>query len=181
MSNDRGLRPQLLDRIGLLLNELRELDHAAPASDAGRNASTLQGREEDDPVARAHSIAALAKRLYRIRRLREAAFGPHFEQDGAWDMLLDLFIAEGQRKRVSVSSLCAAAGIPQTSGIRVINGMIEAGLIVRIPDPLDRRRVFIDLTDEARNKMGEFHLATLPKNPIPVIKLPIIKSHDHHV
>jgi DNA-binding MarR family transcriptional regulator len=86
----------------------------------------------------------------RSRRMRDQFFEPAgLFEDPAWDMLLDLFAAHLEGARVSVSSLCIAAAVAPTTALRWIGRMTGAGLFVRTPDPEDRRRAFIDLSDGA--------------------------------
>lgn len=82
----------------------------------------------------------------RTRRLREQFFDRELFADPAWDMLLDLFAAHLEHVRVSVSSLCIAASVPPTTGLRWIGTMRDAGLFERQDDPFDRRRAFIGLS-----------------------------------
>lgn len=65
--------------------------------------------------------------------------------------MLDLMIARIERLRVAVSSLCIAAAVPATTALRWIKTLTETGIFVRVDDPTDRRRVFIELSDDAAN------------------------------
>lgn len=103
--------------------------------------------------------SALVRRLLRHRHQRAAHFGSDLFADPAWDMLLDLTAARGERKRVSVTSLCIAAGVPATTALRWIAQMTEQGLFVRVDDRADRRRAFIDLSDQAAIGMARYFAA----------------------
>ena len=92
----------------------------------------------------------------RARRLRDQYFGGGLFEDPAWDMLLDLFAAELERGQVSVSSLCIAAAVAPTTALRWISRMTEAGLFERQPDPFDRRRAFMGLSDRASAGMRNY-------------------------
>lgn len=61
------------------------------------------------PPSLAEPSAADVRRAIRARRLRDQFFGTALFEDPGWDMLLDLYAAELERGRVSVSSLCIAA------------------------------------------------------------------------
>ena len=100
--------------------------------------------------------AARVRDMIRVRRLRDRFFGEEMFADPAWDMLLDLFAAELEDSRVSVSSLCIAAAVPPTTALRWITNMTEAGLLQREADPGDRRRAFIVLTPKAGRAMREY-------------------------
>lgn len=82
----------------------------------------------------------------RARRLRDGFFGEGLFEEPAWDMLLDLFAAELEGARVSVSSLCIAAAVAPTTALRWIVRMTDEGLFERRPDPRDRRRAFMALS-----------------------------------
>ena len=71
-------------------------------------------------------------------------------------MLLDLAAARAEHKRVSVTSVCIASGVPPTTALRWIGQLTEAGLLQRIEDDTDRRRAFITLTDRAADAMARF-------------------------
>ncbi|MBO9622088.1 MAG: winged helix DNA-binding protein [Sphingomonas sp.] len=90
--------------------------------------------------------AAELRAVLRARRMRAQFFDGELFADPAWDMLLDLFAADIERRRVSVSSLCIAAAVPPTTALRWIGTLHDAGLFERQPDPADRRRAYIALS-----------------------------------
>ncbi|MFA7440844.1 MAG: hypothetical protein WCZ66_07710 [Sphingomonadaceae bacterium] len=104
-----------------------------------------QARLVDAPRIRNH---------IKARRLREKFFPADLFADPAWDMLLDLAAARLEGRQVAVSSLCIAATVPTTTGLRWIKQMVDRGLFVRHSDPQDARRAFITLSDEAANAMA---------------------------
>ncbi len=93
------------------------------------------------------------RNLIRARRMRDNHFAGALFADPGWDMLLDLFAAELEHRRVSVSSLCIAAAVPGTTALRWIANMVDLGLFERQADPLDRRRAYIVLSRRARDAM----------------------------
>lgn len=86
--------------------------------------------------------------LIRARRLRNRFLPDDLFADPAWDIMLDLLQAELLHQRVAVSSLCVAAAVPATTALRWITTLVQRGLIIRRPDPLDGRRVFVELAPE---------------------------------
>ncbi len=94
--------------------------------------------------------------LIAARRARANYFDATLFSDPCWDMLLDLMNERLAGKEVAVSSLCIAAGVPQTTGLRRIDDLIRAGLLVRREDPKDRRRVFVDLADSAVERLNRY-------------------------
>ena len=74
-------------------------------------------------------------------------------------MLLDLYAARLERRRVSVSSLCIAAAVPPTTALRWIGTLHDADLFGREPDPTDKRRAHITLTARAADAMRGYFIA----------------------
>lgn len=99
---------------------------------------------------------ALVREIIRQRQLRARFFEEGLFADPAWDILLDLTVAMGENKQVSVSSLCIAACVPPTTALRWISQMTEGGLLDRVRDPADRRRAFIELSDRAATAMARY-------------------------
>lgn len=117
------------------------------------------GDDLSPPIRPKHFVAAampnpaLIRRIIRHRQLRGKLLPEHLFADPAWDMLLDLAAAKAEHKRVSVTSLCLASGVPMTTALRWITILSDEGLIERKEDPADRRRVFVELTDRASTAM----------------------------
>ncbi|HEX4695681.1 MarR family winged helix-turn-helix transcriptional regulator [Sphingomonas sp.] len=112
--------------------------------------------------------AAEVRKLIRARRMRNQYLAEDLFEDPAWDMLLDLYAADLESAQVSVSSLCIAAAVAPTTALRWIARMTEAGLFERHPDPFDRRRAFLALSDGMRAKL-ERYFAALRQSGLGVI------------
>lgn len=140
-------------RIADMLTRLTREDDDPPPRDVlgDRNNPYRSEADEAMPVT-AYEI----RQSIRVRRLRDQFFGPGLFEDPAWDMLLDLFAAELERGRVSVSSLCIAAAVPPTTALRWISRMTDLGLLDREPDPFDRRRAYMILSPSARDGMRNY-------------------------
>lgn len=91
-------------------------------------------------------IGRRAKAEMRARIQRGLFFRESLFSDPAWDILLDLFIATTESCRRTISTVGLAGNIPQTTALRWINALEREGLVVRQPDPIDARRVFVDLS-----------------------------------
>lgn len=110
----------------------------------------------DAPVPAEPPIVESARELYRRRRHRERLFRSGLFSDPVWDILLDLFIAQSESRSICVSSACIGASVPTTTALRHINYMIDAGLLNRIPNPVDSRSRLLELTCEASRLMTEY-------------------------
>lgn len=84
----------------------------------------------------------------RAHRLFGETLGREFYSVPALDMLFDLYLL-GNRKPRSLTSLCGASPAPVRTALRTINRMVDRGLLVRVPDLRDARRVNVALTQEA--------------------------------
>ncbi|WP_188260591.1 response regulator transcription factor [Azospirillum tabaci] len=86
--------------------------------------------------------------LQQSRVARDKYFPKGLFEDPCWDMLLDLMANHLRGRRISVSSLCMASGVAQTTALRRITELHDRGLVRRIADEKDGRRVFIELTEQ---------------------------------
>jgi DNA-binding MarR family transcriptional regulator len=113
-------------------------------------------------VAEQDKAAALvaARQAYAARRLRDRLFGERLFSDPAWDLLLDLFIAHGDKRQVSVKSACIASSVPQTTALRYIAHLVERGLVQRAAHPADARIKFLELTERAVAQMTQYFILT---------------------
>jgi DNA-binding MarR family transcriptional regulator len=103
----------------------------------------------DDRTAALPEVSAETVRaVIRARRLRAKYFNEELFADPAWDMMLELFQGELMHRRVVVSSLCAGAAVPPTTALRWLKTIVRQGLFVRRNDPLDGRRVYVELSAE---------------------------------
>jgi hypothetical protein len=98
-------------------------------------------------------LAVLTRKYLRTRRQREAMFPGALFADPAWDILLDLFAAEVEGTRVSVTSACTASAVPPTTALRWLSRLEVEGLIFRKSDGSDSRRTFICLTPVAFDRL----------------------------
>lgn len=104
----------------------------------------------------------MVRQVIANRQARARFFDAELFGDPAWDMLLDLTAARGEGAEVSVTSLCIASGVPATTALRWLTQMVESGLFVRVPDPADKRRAFIALSDRSLTAMAGYFASLRP-------------------
>lgn len=98
----------------------------------------------------------LVRSIIRQRQARSRYFDGELFADPAWDMLLDLTAARAEHRRVSVTSLCIASGVPPTTALRWIAQLVAVNVFQRVEDDADRRRAFVALTDKASDAMARY-------------------------
>lgn len=152
-------KPGQLDAIMSRLNELLDrlgtnggASGFAPAQSVATPAETALIRKTRAPLP----DPRLVRGIIRRRQARAQFFEDELFADPAWDMLLDLTAARAEHRRVSVTSLCIASGVPTTTALRWIKVLEQADLVSRVEDDTDRRRVFITLTERGAEAMASY-------------------------
>ena len=167
---DRVALLRLLQQVEAIAHSLDRMGHAVSAGAAvgelkrdyrgpGMVSAPVFGAQHADPAPAAVPPLPdpqMVRQIIAGRQARARFFAPELFGDPAWDMLLDLTAAHGEGTRVSVTSLCIAAGVPATTALRWLTQMVESGVFVRVPDPDDRRRAFIALSDKAIAAMSGY-------------------------
>lgn len=96
--------------------------------------------------------AATVRSIIRLRRLRRDYF-PAVPGDPAWSMMLELYASRLEGRTISQTKLGAAAGVSQTTALRLIRGLVDEGALVVRPSPADRRLLLVALSDETADRM----------------------------
>lgn len=148
---------QKTDRLLQLSDEMRRMAGSLASLTAEESAHSPAGAGIEQGLEAISADTVLA--IIRTRRLRERFFRPDLFADPAWDILLDLFHSELAQYRVAVSSACAAAAVPATTGLRWIKTLVDEGMVIRRADPHDGRRIFLELSPGASEAMHRFFSA----------------------
>jgi DNA-binding MarR family transcriptional regulator len=119
---------------------------ASGLSSIGMNAAS----NRNDPIIH---HATRVRHVIKLRRQRNRLFPHALFADAQWDILLDLTLARLEGKQVMVSSVAIAAAVPTTTALRTIKTMLDAGLVERLPDTVDRRRHYLSISDDAFKNM----------------------------
>jgi DNA-binding MarR family transcriptional regulator len=78
---------------------------------------------------------------------RDIVFNP------AWPLLLELFVAQLERRPVPVTNACLSLGTAQTTALRYLTDLERRGLIESLSDPADGRRRLIRLTARVEGEL----------------------------
>lgn len=90
------------------------------------------------------------------RRIRRSHFGGADMSGAVWDMMLDLMLARANARVLGASDLATGAGVPLSSGLRMIAALEQHGLVERAIDERDRRRTLVRLTDAGAERMASY-------------------------
>jgi len=122
-----------------------EAEKKATASDP--RGSDTTGVTINTAVNKAMDLIEITKRRSRL------VLAANLFADPAWFILLDLFVRQHQGLKTSVSSACHASFSPVTTALRHIAILTERNIIRRQYDPVDQRRVYLELTDETNEEI----------------------------
>ncbi len=86
---------------------------------------------------------AEARAVLAGRRRRKSHFSGIRFYDPSWDMILELYVATCEHRRIAVSQLCKLSGGSTTTALRHIEHLEALGYIVRQTDPDDGRRLIV--------------------------------------
>ena len=113
-----------------------------------------------DPVAASPEQRQLLRehaRLIRAARdLRQESFDRNIFGEPAWEMLLALYVIDGEQRRLSTRQVAKLASLSLTTTLRWLDYLEEQDLVSRRPNPFDQRVVYTELSDKGRAAMDTY-------------------------
>jgi len=154
----RALDIEILDHIIVTATHLHHLirdrrsgaRRVKPASFILRSDAAPEDEANDRACRNAETV--LRRRILR----RQLVGSPELFGEPAWDMLIDLFIHACKGQQLSMSSLCATAGIPTSSAMKLAQRLCEAGILERTPDIFDGRRTLMKIAPEVAHRLRAY-------------------------
>lgn len=108
------------------IRSVRQLGAVDETSDSPADSLAANNNQWDDT-----NLGDLARKVYAVRRRREAIPGTAgLFGEPAWDILLHLFIAARESRRVSLANACAGASAPEATALRWITILERRGMIL---------------------------------------------------
>jgi DNA-binding MarR family transcriptional regulator len=150
MGSNLGIEPADLFRLVQMACNIAA-DRGCSVSEAIDQFETTAGRTARSPALL--DVIRTAKR-YRLKRNR--ALDTSLFRDPAWEMLLDLLLADEDGKPLSVSALCHGSGVAMTTALRHVQRLVDHGFIVRHGDLHDQRRTFLTLSPAKKADLVRF-------------------------
>lgn len=105
-----------------------------------------------DPAVVARHLT-IAREIYAERRRRHRFLPADLFGEPTWDILIDLYIAYREDRRVPTTSSCIGAHVPPTTALRWLRILEARDLVEREDDGRDGRRTFVRLTPQGLTAM----------------------------
>ncbi|MGY1782384.1 MarR family winged helix-turn-helix transcriptional regulator [Geodermatophilus sp. SYSU D01036] len=105
------------------------------------------------PAARSAPAASLVELLAVVSRRVARGVGTVLAEDGATLEAYRLMRALASGPGRTMSELCAALCVPAPTATRMVDGLVDAALAYRLPDPEDGRRVRVHLSARGRTRL----------------------------
>jgi hypothetical protein len=105
-------------------------------------------------------LTEFARQLLAGRRQRERFFDPVLFSNPAWDILLNLYLADAEGRPVDVLETCAPSAVPQGVALRWLSYLKQEEMVIETPDPAQPRRTLIHLSEQTRLAVSAY-LASL--------------------
>ena len=107
---------------------------------------------------RALTLAQTAIRLQRRSKARGKHLRAEFFGEPSWEILLELFVQFAGGARVATKSLCIVSGVSDTTALRLIDRLEDAGLVERSVSPADKRVTLVGMTRKGVVAVGSILL-----------------------
>ena len=130
--------------------ELKDLIDRILSSNDNMTSSDLR------PSSAKTSHAFARAEIERRRRRQEMFHGHDLFFDPAWDILLELYLADASETKLSVTAVGLESGVAPTTVIRWISVLESHGLVRRVDDQLDKRRCWIYLTTKSKAALEKY-------------------------
>jgi DNA-binding MarR family transcriptional regulator len=120
--------------------------------------------------ADAEELIGLARAIVELRRSRGDVFPHAIFGEPAWDMMLALFVQTPAGKGETVSNLSLSSGTPSTTALRWIDYLEREAYVTRRSCRIDKRLVFVNLTDKADGAIRDYLTRLIDKQILAVPK-----------
>lgn len=110
----------------------------------------------DTASAGAPDLIARARAIMASRKARRKYFPSDLFHEPAWEMLMALFIIYEGEHTMNVKQLVSCSDAPATTSQRWIDHLHKSGLIDRVTDTIDRRRIDISLSERGHDAMVKY-------------------------
>lgn len=108
---------------------------------------------------------ASVRAILAVRRLRDECFGPSVGEL-PWAVLLEAYAARLEGRLSPMTSLGASAGVARSTAHRWVAWLLQQGLLVRHPEPPNRRTALVGPSDAAAARIADYLTAAARMSPL---------------
>jgi CheY-like chemotaxis protein len=158
-ARDLLTKPIDLRRLIQIVKEVKLERHSfltparAPSQPRAQKSLETRGLKAIDVESMSVGILKSLRNLQRIRRENLPA---GLAVEASWEILLDLYVSELDKKCMSLTAVGGSAGVALTSALRRIHELESKGMISRVSDEKDKRRAAAQLTEMGREAVESF-------------------------
>jgi DNA-binding MarR family transcriptional regulator len=102
---------------------------------------------EYEQLELSRQLRPLLTRIYQMVRRRSPGWDVTAAQSSVLTTLMD-------KGKLGMGELAAVEGVKMPTATSVVAGLVRIGLVERLADPNDRRRVLVDLTSDGRSQIA---------------------------
>jgi DNA-binding MarR family transcriptional regulator len=102
-------------------------------------------------------IAAFVDQEIRARSLRASIFHDSIINDSSWPLVLHLFNAHLNDRKMRTKELYVESALPQTTVLRYLDHLEKCEVVRRDDDKSDSRVTLVSLTDSAAHWLAEYY------------------------
>lgn len=159
-ARDLLTKPIDLRRLIQIVKEVQLERHAPSPSMAEPSPRTFKGGADASLRTPEFDVKSMSvgvlKSLRSLHRARTANLPEGLPVEASWEILLDLYVSELRKERISLTAIGGSSGVSLTSALRRIQELEGKGMIARIPDEKDKRRAAAQLTEKGRHAVQSF-------------------------
>jgi hypothetical protein len=116
--------------------------------------ASAEQHPSQDRTAEPADLLAAARTAREARRRRDQVFGDELLAEPCWDLLLDLFIAAKEGRRLSITAAFLALSVARGTTQRCIAHLADVGLLSRESGPGDQGVIYLAPTERAVAKLS---------------------------
>jgi hypothetical protein len=158
-----------LERVRSLVEDLGKV----VGLEAPQGPCAVLGGEAYDP---AEARLSTAKAWIKARNVRSSLLSPSLFQEPAWNLLLDLYIARCENRKVRVKSAVLAMNVPATTAGRWLDRLDAEGWVRREKEAVGKRMIVV-LPDDVFDRMNQvFDMVIASDRKLGLSRMYMVKS-----
>ena len=134
----------------------RQFDRSLPEKPGNGARAGSESIRQIGSAAQRELLRGYANQIRFSRDLRRKTFDPNLFGEPAWDILLSLYIIDGDRRRLNARELSKHANLASTTALRWLDYLEEQELIARKTSKFDRRVIYVELSHKGRSAMDHY-------------------------